>query len=114
MNLRTIKKDIEFGTNEFLCDCLTFSEYSGGKKDDQVKELVNEALVLADTSFCKVNDYPAEGTKAYFRGVNKDLYEGFDALYQKLSDLTKYDTLNRHPTGRSRTIRGPVCVYKAP
>ena len=89
MNLRTIKKDIEFVTNEFLCDCLTFSEYSNGKKDEQVKELVNEALVLADTSFCKVNDYPAEDTKAYFKEVNKNLYEGFDALYQKLSDLTK-------------------------
>ena len=88
MNLRTIKKDIEFVTNEFLCDCLTFSEYSGGKKDEQVKDLVNQALVLADTTFCKVNDYPAEGTKAYFKEVNKNLYEGFDALYQKLSELT--------------------------
>lgn len=78
MNLRTIKKDIEFVTNEFLCDCLTFSEYSSGKKDDQVKDLVNQALVLADTSFCRVNDFPKEGTKAYFREVSKDLYEGFD------------------------------------
>ncbi|MBQ9583235.1 MAG: hypothetical protein IJR25_02790 [Bacteroidales bacterium] len=89
MNLRVIKKDIQFVTNEFLSDCITFSEYSEGKKDEQVKELINEGLVLAGTAFSKINQYPAEGVKAYFRELQKEFYEGFDALYQKLSDLTK-------------------------
>lgn len=89
MNLRTIKKDIEFVTNEFLSDCITLSDYSNGSKDEQIKELVDAALALAGTSFDKVNSYPAEGTKAYFKEVNENLYKGFDELYQKLSALVK-------------------------
>ncbi|MBP5506075.1 MAG: hypothetical protein J6X89_08255 [Bacteroidales bacterium] len=89
MNLRVIKKDIHFVTNEFLSDCITFSDYSEGKKDEQVKDLINQGLALAGTAFTKVCNYPAEGTKAYFREVQKEFYEGFDALYQKLSELTK-------------------------
>ena len=89
MNLRTIKKDVLFVTNEFLSDCLTFSDYSCGKKDDKVQELVNDALVLTDTTLDKINRYPAEDVKAYFRVLSKDFYEGYDALYQKLSEITK-------------------------
>lgn len=89
MNLRTIKKDVLFVTNEFLSDCLTFSDYSAGKKDDKVQELVNDALVLTDTTLDKINMYPAENVKAYFRDLSKDFYEGYDALYQKLSEITK-------------------------
>ena len=89
MNLRTIKKDVLFVTNEFLSDCITFSDYSAGKKDDKVQELVNEALALTDTTLDKINRYPAESVKAYFKELSKNFYEGYDALYQKLSDITK-------------------------
>ena len=89
MNLRNLKKDYLFVTNEYLCDCIAFSEYSNGKKDDKVQELINEALTLTDSSLEKVNHYPAEGTKAYFRELNKTFFEGYDALYLKLSELVK-------------------------
>jgi hypothetical protein len=89
MNLRTIKKDVLFVTNEYLSDCITFSDYSAGKKDDKVQELINEALVLTDTTLEKINRYPAENVKAYFREITKEFYEGYDALYQKLSEITK-------------------------
>jgi len=89
MNLREIKKDFLFVTNEFLSDCISFSDYSAGKKDDKVQELVNQALALTDTSLDKVNNYPAEGVKAYFRELNKSFYEGYDKLYEQLSALTK-------------------------
>lgn len=89
MNLRTIKKDVLFVTNEYLSDCITFSDYSAGKKDDRVQELINEALVLTDTTLEKINRYPAENVKAYFREITKEFYEGYDALYQKLSEITK-------------------------
>ena len=89
MNLRTIKKDVLFVTNEFLSDCHTFSDYSAGKKDDKVQELVNDALVLTDTTLDKINRYPAEKVKEYFKDLSKDFYEGYDALYQKLSEITK-------------------------
>ena len=59
------------------------------KKDDKVQELVNDALVLTDTTLDKINRYPAEDVKAYFRVLCKDFYEGYDALYQKLSEITK-------------------------
>ena len=89
MNLRTIKKDFLFVTNEYLSDCIALSDYSAGKKDDKIQELVNEALALTDSSLEKVNHYPAEDTKAWFKEVSKVFYEGFDSLYLRLSELTK-------------------------
>ncbi len=89
MNLRTIKKDFLFVTNEFLSDCVTFSDYSAGKQDDKIQELINQALTLTDTSICKVNHRPAEGARAYFRELCKNFYEGYDKLYEQLSGLAK-------------------------
>ncbi len=89
MNLRTIKKDFLFVTNEYQSDSIAFSDYSAGKKDDKVQDLVNQALALTDTCLEKVNHYPAEGVKAYFREISKTFYEGYDELYLKLSELTK-------------------------
>ncbi|MCF0173517.1 MAG: hypothetical protein HUJ91_07330 [Bacteroidales bacterium] len=89
MNLRTIKKDIEFVTNEFLSDCLTMAEYKGNEKDAEIKALIEAGLKLAGETFDKVNAYPKENTRAYFNDVNKCLYEGFDKLYQDLSALVK-------------------------
>ncbi|MBQ7222866.1 MAG: hypothetical protein IJS02_05325 [Bacteroidales bacterium] len=105
MNLRVIKKDIDFILNDFVSDCLIFSDFHEGKKDDKVKDLISEGLIYANDLYNKVN-HPVkkvvnekgvekvvkmEGKelKQFYKTVGKDLYEGFDNLFLKLSKLAK-------------------------
>ncbi len=72
MNLRDIKKDIEYVVEAFLTDCDAFC-YVNPKADQAA-----------------VAEREIEGSKkAYFTGLRKELVEKTDALYQKLSDLVK-------------------------
>lgn len=105
MNLRVTKKDITYFVNDFISDCLIFDDFNEGKKNEQVRGLVAEALVLGDSLFQKVNhplkDENAEGGNkksvkmtgkelaSHYKAVNKELLEGLDKLYQKLSALAK-------------------------
>jgi hypothetical protein len=92
MNLRVIKKDIEFLVNDFVADCLIFSDFHNGEKDAEVKDLVTEGLVFANQLFARVN-HPVKdekgSVKAHYKAINKELLEGFDKLFEKLSQLAK-------------------------
>jgi len=90
MNLRVIKKDIEFLVGDFIEDCLLFAMFHEEIPTEKVEVLMNEANDLADDMFAKVN-HPAEGVKlrAYYNQIMKDLYTGLDDLCAKLSDLAK-------------------------
>ena len=89
MNLRVIKKDIEFLVSDFIEDCLLFSMFHEEVPTEKVEELMNEANDLADNLFVKVNHPEKEGRKAYYRNIVKELYSGLDALCEKLSALAK-------------------------
>lgn len=90
MNLRDIKKDIEFLIGDFVEDCLMFVMLHPEKDVAQVEKLINEASDLADTLFDKVN-HPAPDVKArtYYNRVGAELLSGLDALCGKLSALAK-------------------------
>lgn len=90
MNLRDIKKDIEFLIGDFVEDCLMFVMLHPEKDVAQVEKLINEASDLADTLFDKVN-HPAPDVKArtYYNRVGAELLSGLDALCEKLSALAK-------------------------
>ena len=90
MNLRVIKKDIEFLVSDFIEDCLLFSMFHEEVPTEKVEELMNAANDLADDLFVKVNHPEKEGAKkAYYRNIVKELYDGLDALCEKLSALAK-------------------------
>lgn len=90
MNLRDIKKDIEFLIGDFVEDCLLFAMLHPEKDMNKVEDLINEASNLADELIEKVN-HPAKDVKprAYYNRIGAELLTGLDGLCEKLSELAK-------------------------
>lgn len=90
MNLRVIKKDIEFLVSDFIEDCLLFAMFHEEVAAEKVESLMNEANDLAEDLFTRVN-HPAKDAKkkAYYREIVADLYKGLDSLCERLSSLAK-------------------------
>ena len=86
MNLRDIKKDIEYLVGEFIDDCSLFMAFNpDNKKEDELAKLIDEAVDLYNNLKDKANDKIEGNTKAHFNGIRKELVEGLDTLCEKLS-----------------------------
>lgn len=86
MNLRVIKKDIVFFTEEFVSDAflsLNFTEDSARK--DKVLGLINDVLNLEDETRTLIS-HPEGDRKAFYRGVYENYLKALDALYDQLSE----------------------------
>jgi len=90
MNLRVIKKDIEFLVGDFVDDCLLFAMFHPEKGTEKVEALINEASDFADELFYKVN-HPDKNvkTRAYYNAIGKELLSKLDELCGKLSAIAK-------------------------
>ena len=90
MNLRDIKKDIEFLIGDFVEDCLLFAMLHPEIDLGQVESLINEASDRADNLIDKVN-HPSKDVKprAYYNRIGAELLSGLDGLCDKLSALAK-------------------------
>ncbi len=88
-NLRTIKKDVEFFICELIDDCLIYLELNNNKNEEKVGEIIGAALDLQDELIDKIN-HPQKEIKArvYYKAIEKELFEGVDALYEQLSSLS--------------------------
>ena len=89
MNLRDIKKDIEYVVGAFVDDCALFLTVNPGKNSDEIADLVDEAIDLYNNLRDKVNAPAEGGKKAYYNEIRKELLEKTDALYDKLSAAVK-------------------------
>ena len=88
MNLRVIKKDIEYVVGSFVDDCTIFLESHPGKNAAEVTDLIEEAVDLYNDLRDRVGK-PEGGKKAFYTGIRKKLVEKVDALYDKLSEAVK-------------------------
>lgn len=90
MNLRVVKKDIEYLVGEFIDDCSLFMAFNPGCNEEELAKLVDEAVDLYNNLKDKVNAKVEGNKKTYFAGIRKELLEGLDALCEKLSkEVTK-------------------------
>jgi hypothetical protein len=89
MNLRDIKKDIEYVIGAFIDDCTLFLNMNPGRNADEVANLIDKAVDLYNELRDKVVNAPKEGVKAHFQGIRKDLLEKTDGLYDELSAAVK-------------------------
>ena len=89
MNLRDIKKDIEYVISAFVDDCYFLATCNPSIPDDDLSSLLDEAIDLFNDLKDKVNVEVEGSKKAYFNGLRKELLEKTDALYNKLSDVVK-------------------------
>ena len=89
MNLRDIKKDIEYVIGAFIDDCSLFSAVNSKADDEALGGLLDEAVNLFNDLKDKVN-VKGEGKKgAYYASIRQELLEKTDELYAKLSDVVK-------------------------
>lgn len=89
MNLRDIKKDIEYVLSAFVDDCYFLATYNPDISDDELSNVLDEAVELFNDLKDKVNANAEGSKKAYYNSLRKELLEKTDALYDKLSDIVK-------------------------
>ena len=89
MNLRDVKKDIEYVLSAFVDDCYFLAACNPNISDDGLSDLLDEAIDLFNDLKDKVNAPAEGGKKAYYNGLRKELLEKTDGLYDKLSNLVK-------------------------
>ena len=88
MNLRDIKKDIEYLVGAFVDDCTLFLSINPNKQTEEVSALIDEAITLYNDLKDKVSK-PEGAKRAFYDGLRKELLEKLDALYEKLSEVVK-------------------------
>ena len=89
MNLRVIKKDIEFLVGDFVEDCILYAMVHEDDNMEGIEKLINEASDLADSLFDRVNHPDKNAIKAHYKAVSADLLKGLDGLYERLSAIAK-------------------------
>lgn len=90
MNLRDIKKDIEYVIGAFVDDCTLFLNINPGKNADEIAALIDKAVDLYNDLREKVVKCAgAEKPKLCFDSIRKELLEKTDALYDELSAAAK-------------------------
>lgn len=85
MNLRVIKKDIEYFIEEFLDDCALFIALNPDKNGADINEIIDEAVDLYNELKDKVN-HPTGSKRTYYNGIRKELFDRLDKLSEKLSE----------------------------
>jgi len=87
MNLRDIKKDIEYVIGAFIDDCSLFYSVNSDADENSLNALLDEAVVLYNDLKDRVS---VKGQKkAAYNEIRKNLLEKTDGLYEKLSELVK-------------------------
>jgi hypothetical protein len=92
-NLRNLKKDINYLCGEVMSDCMAFIYFNPDKNSEQSYALLDEIFEFRDQLFTRVYNAPkgvdrdVKETKAYFKAINKDLMEGCNTLFEKISTL---------------------------
>ena len=88
-SLKIIKKDIDYLISEVVSDCWTFLYINPDKKAEDVVEIINDSIKLRNELFSRVNNPDKKSIKAHYKAINQDLLTGVDALFQRISQLTK-------------------------
>ena len=90
MNLRDIKKDIQYVVGAFIDDCTLFLNMNPGKNADEIANLIDKAVDLYNELRDKVVAAAKEKqNKAAYTGINKELLEKTDGLYDELAAAVK-------------------------
>lgn len=89
MNLRDIKKDIEYVLSAFVEDCSVVTSVNSKVAESAAGDLMEEAIDLYNELRDKVNIKVEGSKKAYYNNLRKEILTKTDALYEKLSAAVK-------------------------
>ena len=88
MNLRDIKKDIDYVLSAFIEDCSLVAAVNSKVSEEKASELLDKAIDLYNELRDKVNK-PEGAAKSYFNALRKEVLERTDALYTELSEAVQ-------------------------
>jgi len=88
-SIRRLKKDIDFFVEEVISDCCSYMYVYPDKKREEAIQIIHEAIELRNKLFGEVNNPQDNPRKEYYKAINNELLEGVDALFLKISGLTK-------------------------
>ena len=89
MNLRDIKKDIEYVLSAFVEDCSVVASVNSKVAESAAGDPMEEAIDLYNELRDKVNIKVEGSKKAYYNDLRKEILTKTDALYEKLSAAVK-------------------------
>lgn len=89
MNLRDIKKDIEYVLSAFVEDCSVCAAVNPNADGDEIAKLMQAAVDLYNELRDKVNVKVDGAKRTYYAGLRKEILEETNALYEKLSEAVK-------------------------
>ena len=75
MNLRDIKKDIEYVVGAFIEDCSLFASLHSDSASESVENLLGKAVNLYNDLRDKVNSKTEKKNAAYYKAIRKELLE---------------------------------------
>ena len=88
MNLRDIKKDIDYVFSAFVEDCSLVAAVNSKVGEEKAAELMEEAVNTYNELRDKVSK-PEGPVRQYYIALSKEVLEKSNALYEKLSAAVK-------------------------
>ncbi len=89
MNLRGIKKDIDYVLGAFIEDCSVVTAVNSNVAEAKVGSMMEEAIDLYNELRDKVNAKFEGSGKVYYTALRKEILTKTEALYEKLSAAVK-------------------------
>ena len=115
MNLRDIKKDIDYVLSAFIEDCTVCAAVNPKSDDKVIAGLMEDAIDLYNELRDKVTAKIEGSKKAYFNNLRKEILERTDALYTKLSEaVAKGNKAAEAPKAEKPAAEKKPAAKKAP
>ncbi|HCY00660.1 MAG TPA: hypothetical protein DG754_11025 [Bacteroidales bacterium] len=90
-NIRNLKKDIKQMVKHFIQECYIHLVYSPPLNQENVLDIISDALMLEIEVLDKINNQKDIGDmklKHYYRKVSSDFYNSIIELTERLNSLT--------------------------
>jgi hypothetical protein len=91
-NIRNLKKEIDSKVYELISDCFTYSELHPDNKSEEVSGIISDAVNIRNDLIHRINNPDQEADpkkmKAHYQLVKKDLNNGIEKLFVKLSSVS--------------------------
>ena len=114
MNLRDIKKDIDYVLSAFIEDCTVCVAVNPKSDDKVISDLMEDAVDLYNELRDKVTVKVEGSKKAYFNNLRKEILERTDALYTKLSEAVAKGNKAEEPKAEKAPAAKKAPAKKAP
>lgn len=92
-SIKNLKKDIDYLIYEVISDCFTVMSVQTDDKSEELAEIVGDAVKLRNDLFSRVKHPGGKEDpklmKEFYSKLRRDLVEGVDSLFERLSTATK-------------------------